>query len=58
MTRVIALMALTTLGLPDAPVHESVHGRADTMAIAATQRYRDGRRPGSSAVPSRPSPGC
>jgi hypothetical protein len=47
MTRVIALMALTTLGLSGASVHEPVHGRADTMAIPATQRYRDGRRTGS-----------
>jgi len=26
MTRVIALMALTALGLSEAPVHEPVHG--------------------------------
>ena len=58
MTRVIALMALTALGLSEAPVHEPVHGRTDTMAISATQRYRDGQRMTRPPVPSRSSPGC
>src|SRR6516225_4428238 len=58
MTRVIALMALTALGLSEAPVHEPVHGRTDTMAISARQRYRDGQRMTRPPVPSRSSPGC
>src|ERR1700685_1773360 len=34
MTRVIALMALTALGLSEAPVHEPVHGRRRAIRVA------------------------
>jgi hypothetical protein len=57
MTRIIALMALTTLGLPGAPVHEPVHGRANTTANSATHRNRGGRRTARPPLPSWPSPG-
>jgi hypothetical protein len=36
MTRIIALMALTTLGLSGAPVHESVHAEALLSAHPVT----------------------
>jgi len=38
MTRVIALMALVALGLSEAPVHEPVHGRRQTISVIVTQR--------------------
>jgi len=54
MTRIIALMALTTLGLSGAPVHEPVHARGPTSPHPATVRntaksgayVRDERRRG------------
>jgi hypothetical protein len=36
--RVIALMALVALGLSEAPVHEPVHGRRQTISVIVTQR--------------------
>jgi len=56
MTRIIALMALTTLGLPGALVHEPVHGRASTTANSATHRNRDGRRTAGRSYPADPPP--
>ena len=38
MTRVIALMALTALGLSGAPVHEPVHSRGPMSIRSATVR--------------------
>ena len=38
MTRRIALTALTALGLSEAPLHEPVHGRRQTLSVVATQR--------------------
>jgi hypothetical protein len=38
MTRVIALMALAALGLSEAPVHEPVHRRRQTISVIVTQR--------------------
>jgi len=38
MTRIIALAALTTLGLSGAPLHEPVHARGPTSAHPVTVR--------------------
>jgi hypothetical protein len=38
MTRVIAPTTLTALGLTEAPVHEPVHGRRQTISVVVTQR--------------------
>src|SRR5215469_8450376 len=39
MARLIALTALTTLGLTEAPVHEPVHGHHCERLMATTERY-------------------
>jgi hypothetical protein len=49
MTRVIALMALTALGLTEAPVHEPVHDHHSERPMSTTERYhapREIRRSG------------
>ena len=38
MTRVIALMTLAALGLPEAPVHASVRGKRQAISMVVTQR--------------------
>jgi hypothetical protein len=38
MTRIIALRALTALGLCGTPVHEPVHGRWQAISVVVTQR--------------------
>src|SRR5258705_11777105 len=46
MARIIALAALTTLGLSDAPVHEPVHARGPTRPIIALLCVTSLRAPG------------
>jgi hypothetical protein len=46
MTRIIALTALTTLGLSGAPVHEPVHGRGAHIPLVLLLCVTSPRAPG------------
>src|ERR1700745_1998606 len=50
MTRIIALMALITLGLSGAPVHEPVHAESPAFPGPVTLRNIRARVPGSSSL--------
>jgi hypothetical protein len=57
MTRVIALMALAALGLAEAPVHEPVHGRRQTISVVVTQRSARSNTGEGGEDPARGDPG-
>ncbi len=52
MTRGIAVMALTTLGLPGTPVHEPVHAVSTAVITESNRAWkpRSGERPGRALV--------